>query len=265
MVKFASSKLGGKMNIGSVAVYLNHPVVAIGATVPLDGKLELGGAPQAASGEHVLVAARAQSGLVQVRLWSRLGPCDGAVIFDGNLLLGDGVISVADATGSSCYYTRLGAVGAHRVTVSVDDPGAASRIDVLIDSGGGKRDLTAVPGYPLPQIGGIEGSLLEPADELGLILSAHDLPFNRLAAAIKLIHSTSAVETDGRRKISPYRLRMIAEWIRWLRPALSIAKSQELADMTADRLRGDSKSDSDAVAIEAAADVFRNVNIWPFI
>ncbi len=253
------------MNIGSVAVYLNHPVIAIGATAPLDGKLELSGAPQAVSGEHVLIAARAQSGLVRVRLWHRAGLFDGVVIFNGDLTLADGVISVTDITGSSSYSTRLGEAGVHRVTIAVDDPGSASRIDVLIDSGDEERNLNSVPNYPLPRIRSVERMPLDPVDELGLILSAHDLPFNRLAAAVKLIYLTSPLGVDGLRKISPYRLRMIVEWVRRLSPFLSMEESQALVDIVADRICSDSDSDPDGVASEVAADVFRNASIRPHI
>ncbi|MEU2556415.1 hypothetical protein ACF1GY_37355 [Streptomyces sp. NPDC014684] len=265
MAKFAGSRLGGKMNIGSVAIYLNHPVIAIGATTPIDGKLELGGAPQAASSGHVLIAARAQSGLVCVRLWHRAGLCDGVVIFEGDLTLADGVISVTDIAGSSSYSTRLGEAGVHRIIIAVDDPGSASRVDVLIDSGNEECDLNSVPNYPLPRIRNVERTPLEPVDELGLILSAHDLPFNRLAAAVKLIYLTSPLGADGHRKIGPYRLRMIVEWVRWLSPFLSVEDSQALVDMAADRISGDSNSDFDRVAIEVAADVFRNARIRPHL
>ncbi|MER7694472.1 hypothetical protein [Streptomyces sp. NPDC097610] len=82
---------------------------------------------------HVQIAARAQMGLVRVRLWNRAGPAAGSVLFDGDLVLDDGAVGVGDILGVSRFVQNVGTPGAHHIRVTVDDPDIASRIDVVID------------------------------------------------------------------------------------------------------------------------------------
>lgn len=65
-------------------------------------------------------------------------------------LVSDGEPSVAEELGMSRFVQHIGSAGVHRIRVAVDDPGAASRVDVVIDSGSEERALTSVDGYPLP-------------------------------------------------------------------------------------------------------------------
>lgn len=124
------------MLIASTDIYLNHGTVRLGSKEAPSAASQLGGAPATASDKHIHVAARAQVGLVRVKLWNRIGPARGTVVFDGDISLADGCIAVGDILNVSTFVQGFGSPGLHRIRVSVDDPGNASRIDVILDPGG---------------------------------------------------------------------------------------------------------------------------------
>ncbi|MFD3621263.1 hypothetical protein ACFWWT_39875 [Streptomyces sp. NPDC058676] len=245
------------MLIGSTCVNLNHRVIRIGATSPPDDVLDLGGTPLVAGPSHVQVRARAQVGLVRVRLWIRTGPLEGSCLFAGTLSLGnDGAIAVGDVTGVSRYTCAVVAPGAHDVRVHVDDPGAASRIDVILDSGDEEVTLEAVGGYPLPKFTTVPGSVIGKEDRLGLVLSAHDLPVNRLASAVKLLGLAAEEDDPARREVARrFRIRLVCEWLRWLSPDVSVEKSTKLGEYISERLSSISMSNPDARSLEISSEV----------
>jgi hypothetical protein len=247
------------MLIGSTCVKLNHRVLRIGATSPPDDVLDLRGAPLVAGPSHVQVRARAQVGPVCVRLWIRSGPVEGFRLFAGSLSLGDdGAIAVGDITGMSSYTCALVAPGAHDVRVYVDDPGAASRVDVILDSGDDEVALEAVDGYPLPKFTTAPGSTIAKDDRLGLVLSAHDLPVNRLASAVKLLYLAAEEDDPARREVSQkFRILLVCEWLRWLSPDVSLEKSTKLGERIAELLSGLSTSNLDARALEISSEVVK--------
>lgn len=249
------------MLIGSTSIYLNHRVIRIGSTLPPDDVLQLQGAPLVASDRHVQISARAQVGLVRVRLWSKMGQVGGTSLFDGVLLFEDGAIAVGDILGVSSYIQKFGTPGEHRIAISVDDPGLASRIDVVLDSGAERVKLTAVGGYPLPMFTKVDGSVLGKSDELGLILSAHDLPLNRLAAAVKLIRLASEGDEPARVEVlRKFRIRMICEWLRWLSADLALEECTGLGEFISGNLQGVSVGNLDSQAVEISAEVIKRAS-----
>jgi hypothetical protein len=248
------------MLIGSVELHLNHRAVRIGATAPPEEVLALAGAPLVASRSHIQIAARTQVGPVRVRLWNRAGPAGGSVLFEGDLVLDDGAIGVGDILGVSRFVENIGEPGAHRIRVAVDDLGVASRVEVIIDSGCDERELTSVDGFPLPHFVVAEDFTLGRSDELGLILSAYDLPYNRLAASFKLIKL--AVETDpsGRVEIlREFRMRMVCEWLRWFASVASADVAAVINGYVSERLDATAMVDLDLASAELAADVLARV------
>ncbi|WP_328414506.1 hypothetical protein OG470_20340 [Micromonospora sp. NBC_00389] len=241
------------MKIGSADVYANHPIIVVGSAGNVDDRLALNGADAAASGAHVLIATRGQAALVRVSLWKGVGPRTGKIVFDDDLILADQAIAVFDVEGLTRFSSTVGIRGRHRVAISVDDPGFASRVDVIVDAGQGAHALTAVAGLGLFEVCGAVGGELEPSDELALILSGHDSPMNRLAAAIKLIGESPA----PRPAIRSFWIRMVVEWIRWLSPGLSLTDSRMLGAMIEERLQREVLDSIDAVAVELASEILR--------
>ena len=211
------------MQIGLVDVYANHGVLVIGNRLELDTDVPLQGAA-AVSSSHVLLATRGQAGLVRVRLWSGAGPRVGEDVVRARLDLSGQHLFVFDIEKISVHSFATGKLGELPIKISVDDPGLASRVDILIGEEIGGRELTSVAGYPLFSVTVTSGVELEAADELGLILSGHDLPLNRLAAAVKLILATPA----ARPAILDSRIDQMVEWSRWLTPQQSVDHSREL-------------------------------------
>ncbi|MEV6964412.1 hypothetical protein AB0M47_04785 [Hamadaea sp. NPDC051192] len=241
------------MKIGSADVYANHPVIVIGSSACVDDQLALDGTAAVASDAHVMVATRGQAALVRVSVWKEVGPRTGQIVFDGGIVLADRAVAVFDVEGLSRFTATIGASGHHHVTISVDGPGVASRIDVIFEAGSETRALTAAHGYPLFDVSVPLSSGLGVSDELALILSGHDSPMNRLAAAIKLIGESSA----PRPAIRSFWVRMIVEWIRWLSPQQSHAESRLLGAMIEERLTGDAAHEMDALAVELASELLR--------
>lgn len=199
------------MQIGVVDIYANHGVLVIGNNPELGADVILQGVA-AVSSSHLLLATRGQAGLVKVRLWSGVGPLVGTEVVAADLELLGGQLFIFDIEKIGMHSFATGKLGRTSVRVLVDDPGSASRVDLLVDGGDGQRALTSVGGYPLFAVSIESGKNFEVADELDLILSAHDLPLSRLAAAIKLIKSSPT----ARSAILESRIDQVIEWSRWL-------------------------------------------------
>jgi len=123
-----------------VDIYVNHPVLHLGATDWVPVSLELGSAPTTGCDAHVAVRVRPQRGLIKVRFFTQRqepeaeGPDpDFTTVFDGSLLLPDGRIAVGDVEQTTRFVHRLGDRGEYDVRVAVDSPGPdAGAIDVVI-------------------------------------------------------------------------------------------------------------------------------------
>ena len=247
------------MRIGSTDIYANHPIVMVGSTRRVDDPLSLDGAAAVATDKHVSVATRGQASLFRVSLWKEVGPLTGVVVFDGSLVLADHSIAVFDVENLSSFAVTIGGTERHRFVILVDDPGSASRLDVIIDCGSGARGLRAVPGFRLFDVSLSPSTELGPSDELALILSGHDCPMNRLAAAIKLIGESPV----ARPAIKSFWIRMLVEWVRWLSPWQSLAESRAISAVVEQRLAGVSSESIDIVAVELASGLLRRITQEP--
>lgn len=250
------------MLIGGAEIYLNHPVISIGSGELQDDVTPLEGSPFIATERNIRIAARAQVGLVRVRIWSRASPVEGVVVFDGSLLLGDGSVYIGDVLGASRYQQRVGDPGKRRLMISVDDPGKASRINIVVEPGKREVTLASSRNHPLPSFLVTEASALESTDELGLILSAHDIPLNRLAAAVKLIQLASQ-EDDPILRVSmmEFRIRMISEWLRWISPVLSAERASSISSFISERLQDAPPNDIESFSTEISSEVLLRATI----
>ncbi|UWE08216.1 hypothetical protein [Actinacidiphila bryophytorum] len=226
------------MLIGSVEIHLNHRVVRIGSKEPPVDFHPVSGAHVSASDRHVHVVARAQSGLVRVKVWNRVGPVRGTAVFDGDIFLADGCIAIGDVLNESSFVQYFGSAGLHRVRVSVDDQGNSSRVDVILDPGVKAVRLTSVDGYAIPYEWTVGETAIGRFDELGLILSLQDLPVNRLSAALKIISiAYEEGEPENREYLRDFGLRLVSEWLRWLREDVSDEVASEMGCSISVKLR----------------------------
>lgn len=128
------------MQAAGVDIYVNHPVLHLGATGWVPVSLVLDSAPAASCDTHVAVRVRPQRGLIKVRLFTQPqepeaeGPDpDFTAVFDGSLLLPDGRIAVGDVEQLTHFVHRVGDRGEYGVRVAVDSPGPdAGAIDITI-------------------------------------------------------------------------------------------------------------------------------------
>jgi hypothetical protein len=211
------------VQIGVVDAYANHGVLVIGNTPELNAGATLQGVA-VASASHLLLATRGQAGLVRVRLWDHVGPLVGTEVVAADLELQDGRLFIFDIEKVGIHIFSTGRLGKVPVRALVDDPGTASRVNVLIGGPCEERELTSVEGHPLFSVSIESGTNVEVADELGIILSEHDLPLSRLAAAIKLIGNSPV----ARPAILESRIDQVVEWSRWLSFSQHIGESRKL-------------------------------------
>ncbi|MGW7302358.1 hypothetical protein [Streptomyces sp. NPDC054829] len=248
------------MLVGSADISLNHPVVRVGSVEIPDDVVALQGRTFVAGEKHLHLAARAQVGLVRVRLWSGASPVEGVVIFDGSLCLDDGMMCVSDVLGVSSFRYGFGIPGSRRMLVSVDNPGNASMIDVVLDPGIREVKLTSCRTHPLPSFRVADSSGLDPTDELGLILSAHNIPVNRLGAALKLVFLAAGKDDAARRPVMmEFRVRMIGEWLRWISPFLTEDETASIVLFILEEIQGGVPGDVDSFFIDISSTVMRRV------
>ncbi|MEU6554738.1 hypothetical protein ABZ915_31360 [Streptomyces sp. NPDC046915] len=163
---------------------------------------------------HLAVPARAQISTVLVRVWNGAHPNIGSVVFDSSMELPDGALAVFDVDRVSRFVRHVGKSGVQHLTIRVDDPVRASRVDLVVNRGPDKASLNRVPGYDLPEIDGLSGELT-PADALSLILAGTSLPEARLVTALDLVISEGNADDSPRcMRLKSYRLQRIMEWLK---------------------------------------------------
>ncbi|GAA0717488.1 hypothetical protein Drose_33860 [Dactylosporangium roseum] len=208
------------MQIGAVQLHLGHGHIFLGATTAVDLAVFDGDGPVTATEHHVRVAARPQVGLVRVRLWQGAGPRVGRLVFDGNLTLPDGRFCVEEATGLSRFVTKVNS-SAPRVLVAVDDPGHASRVDVVLEPEFVPRSaqVWTAGEPPFPKLTVAPTTPRHRADVFADALAGHDFPLKRLAAALRVVVEERR-QRNSEQSVAFY-VNEIVEWLRWLHDRLT--------------------------------------------
>ena len=226
--------------LGSFDIPMERGLLFVGSSLepPYDLVVNGGALDQvvAATDTDVMVRTRSQSGVVRVRLWRGMSPAEGEVVFDGVLRLATGRVSVYDSDGLFLVTRRFSTPGEHPVAVRVDEPGWAARVDIILERGSESRVLTAVGGRELPAIALTTGERFGRGEELELILSSYDIPFHRLAAAIKLIVLDDGVDNN--------RVRDVVDWLRLIHPMARESECRPLGDQVTVDIRSFQEGDA---------------------
>jgi hypothetical protein len=208
------------MQIGAVQLYLGHGHLFLGAATSVDLSVFDGDGPVTATEHHVRIAARPQVGLVRVRLWQGAGPRVGKLVFDGPLKLPDAKFSVEEGGGLSRYVTK---VNSHspRVLIAVDDPGHASRVEVVLEPEFVPRSaqVWTAGEPPFPKLTVAPTAPRHRADAFADALSGHDFARKRLAAAL-LVVAEERRQRNSEQSVAFY-VNDIVEWLRWLNDRLT--------------------------------------------
>ena len=223
------------MQVGGIEMYLGHGVLYVGSTAEVDLAIFDEDGPVSATASHVRIAARAQDRPVRVRLWRGVAPRVGKAVFDGVLKLPDGKLAVVEAAGQSRFVTRVG-LWAPRVIVAVDDPGNASRVDIVVEPEyvpkGTQRWAAGQP--PFPALTVAPGGKRHTVDALADALTGYDFPVQRLGTALTLIQQHARQGTgalDAR-----FYVGMVVEWLRWLHDGLTYEMCQDAGELISDQL-----------------------------
>ncbi|GAA3450075.1 hypothetical protein [Dactylosporangium matsuzakiense] len=208
------------MQIGSVQLYLGHGHLFLGATSSVDLAVFDGDGPVTATEHHVRIAARPQVGPVRVRLWQGAGPRVGKLVFDGPLKLPDAKFCVEEGSGLSRYVTK---VTSHcpRVLVAVDDPGHASRVEIVFEPEFVPRSaqVWTAGEPPFPKLTVSPTAPRHRADAFADALSGHDFAHRRLAAALLVVAEERRQRNSE--QIVAFYINDIVEWLRWLNDRLT--------------------------------------------
>jgi hypothetical protein len=198
----------------------------------------------------VRIAARPQVGPVRVRLWQGAGPRVGRLVFDGLLKLPDAKFCVEEGAGLSRYVTK---VNSHRprVLVAVDDPGHASRVEVVLDPEFVPRSAAVWTAGepPFPKLTVSPTAPRHRADAFADALAAHDFPRRRLAAAL-LVVAEERRQRNSEQSVAFY-VNDVVEWLRWLNDRLTYEMCRDtgrhllgqLGQRTPDQLAEDALND----------------------
>lgn len=208
------------MQIGAVQLYLGHGHLFLGATNAVDLAVFDGEGAVTATEHHVRVAARAQVGPVRVRLWQGAGPRVGRLAFDGLLKLPDARFCVEEGGGQSRYVTKVTSYSP-RVLVAVDDPGRASRVDVVLEPEFVPRSaqVWTAGEPPFPKLTVAPTAPRHRADAFADALAGHDFARRRLAAAL-LVVAEERRQRNSEQSVAFY-VNDIVEWLRWLNDRLT--------------------------------------------
>lgn len=252
------------MRIGAVELRLNNPLVIVGSTGIMDDFVQV---PLASPGrievpyDHVAVAARVQVAPVAVSVWRHVRPAAGSVVFNGDLYLPDGFLAIFDVENSTRFTKRVGAPGAHEVSIAVDDIDSASRIAIVIEPTSGVTALGGVAGCNLGNLVGTPQGTVTASTELGLILSEYDRPLARLACALRIIFSSANGADDRAKAITSSRIQMVVEWLRWLSPSLTLDRCQELGSLISSRLAEGARGEIGDASLSAGREVWRLLDL----
>ncbi|GAA2364030.1 hypothetical protein [Dactylosporangium salmoneum] len=221
------------MQIGAVQLYLGPGHLFLGATNAVDLSVFDGDGAVTATEHHVRIAARPQVGPVRVRLWQGAGPRVGRLVFDGVLKLPDAKFCVEEGGGASRYVIKVSGYGP-RVLVAVDDPGHASRVDVVLEPEFVPRSAQVWPAGepPFPKLTVSPTAPRHRADAVADALAGHDFPRKRLAAAL-LVVAEERRQRNSEQSVAFY-VNDIVEWLRWLNDRLTY----EMCRDTGRRLMG---------------------------
>ncbi|CAM5692034.1 hypothetical protein [Streptomyces chartreusis] len=240
------------MRIAAVQMLVNNPRVIFGSAEVVEDFIEIP-SPEASlvEGGHLAARTRAQVAPVLVQVWRGPHPDVGTVAFEGSVKLPDGSLFVLDAERLTVFSRKCGAPGSHRLTVRLDDVAEASRIDLVLDSGKNRMELSKLDAYPLPALAGVSAPL-EPADILNLILTGFDRPQARLVNAVDLIIREWVVDTSQRAAVRrSARVRQIIEWMRWVFPSVELSELRRLGGVIDREVAGiaDGRDGENAVRI----------------
>jgi hypothetical protein len=262
------------MQIGAVQFSLGHGHIFLGATTGVDLAVFDGEGPITATEHHVRVAARPQVGLVRVRLWQGAGPRVGKLVFDGELTLPDGRFCVEEATGQSRFVTKVSAkrsapadtpstavTATARVLIAVDDPGHASRVDVVVEPEFVPRSAqTWTAGEPpFPKLTVAPTAPRHRADAFADALAGHDFPHKRLAAAL-LVTAEERRQRNSEQSVAFY-VNDIVEWLRWLHDRLTYDMCRDTGKFLAEYL---GRRPPDLLAEDVLIDLQRRLGLQLF-
>ncbi|WP_254811809.1 hypothetical protein [Streptomyces cavourensis] len=221
-----------EMRIAAVQMLVNNPHVIFGSTDVVDDFIEIP-SPEASlvKGGHLAVRTRAQVAPVLIQVWRGPHPDLGTVVFDGPTYLPDGSLFVLDVERSTIFSRKCGPSGSRRLTVRVDEVGEASRVDLVLDVGENRMELSRIGTYPLPAIAGVSDPLA-PADILNLILSDFDRPKARLVTAMDLVIHEWVADTSPRAAVHrSSRVRQIVEWMRSAFPLVGLGELKRVGSL----------------------------------
>ncbi|GAA3807091.1 hypothetical protein ACFS5L_42475 [Streptomyces phyllanthi] len=211
------------MKVAEVQVFLNYGTLVVGSDSDPDFDL-LDSTLPASDAHHVMLPTRAQIAPVRVRVWRGAAPEPARQIFTGDVVLATGYLTMREVLEPPFFLWPTVSAGA-RVTLSIGTDAWDEATDVTI--------VVCPTADSLPDVRSRSGFVASVAEisslgRIDLVLTGHNYPEDRLAAALRILRRASEEEISEARV--RYGIATVMEWLKWLHPAISPEALEEVSD-----------------------------------
>lgn len=230
------------MKIGEIEVFLNYGHLVIGSASDADFDLLVSDPPMSDT-NHVILATRPQIAPVRIGLWRGAAPKSSRQIFTGDVQLSTGYVTLRESSEPPFFAWPATSAGA-RVTLSIgaDSWDPATDITVVVEPDADSMPDVASRSSFVDSIAAL-GSL----GQIDRALNGHNYPLDRLAAAMRILRNASHEGVSDTRV--GYGIASVAEWLKWLHPAISMG----IIESASEKIRNDLGGGTVSGEVEAHA------------
>ncbi|MGW1502108.1 hypothetical protein ACWCQW_26685 [Streptomyces mirabilis] len=202
------------MKIGEVEVFLNYGQLVIGSGGDPEFDL-LVATPPVNDAHHVVLTTRAQIAPVRVSVWRGAAPKASRQIFDGEVVLPTGYLTLREASDSPFFVWPVISAGERvALSIGVDAWDEATVVTVVVDPGADSMpDVRSRDGFTASV------AAITSLSRIDQVLTGYSYPVDRLAAAIRIMRAASDEGVSDAR--IRYGIASVVEWLKWLHPAIS--------------------------------------------
>ncbi|MET7473415.1 hypothetical protein ABZT17_03480 [Streptomyces sp. NPDC005648] len=202
------------MKIGEVEVFLNYGQLMVGSDSDPDFDL-LVSTPPANDAHHVMLTARAQIAPVRVSVWRGTAPRASRPVFNGEVVLSTGYLALREASDPPFFVWPVTSAGTRvGLSIGVDAWDEATTVTVVVDP-----DAQSMPDVRSRDDFIASAAAITEISQIDRVLTGYSYPVDRLAVAIRIMRDASGEGVSEARV--RYGITSVAEWLKWLHPAIS--------------------------------------------
>ncbi|MFJ8020370.1 hypothetical protein [Streptomyces sp. NPDC096311] len=182
---------------------------------------------------HVVLTVRAQIAPVRVSVWRGAAPKASRQIFDGEVVLSMGYLTLREASDPPFFvWPVVSAEARVALSIGVDAWDEATVVTVVVDPGADSMpDVRSRDGFIA------SAAAITSLSRIDQVLTGYSYPVDRLAAAIRIMRAASdGGVSDARIR---YGIASVVEWLKWLHPAISSGALEGVPEKIRNNLSGD--------------------------